>query len=144
MGKKIDEVFPIVQECSFCCEEFSINDIGVLPYGEWCMHYGCCTHDCLEREFDYDGFKKVFKKASINGLCNSSDWERLWKSWVAKKFYNENGHKSIIEESVFYAKDYDHREELIYKLADFGMDFYVAHDIVWKADFKDSYNRVGL
>jgi len=46
---------------------------------EWHNHFECCTHDCLERQFDYDEFKKQTKNKT----------ESNWRLWVEEKALSE-------------------------------------------------------
>ena len=67
--------FCLKYECLFCGQEFEYVCPSDYYTNEWQHHFGCCTHDCLEREFDYDGFK-------ASGIKNN---DQNWRIWVEEK-----------------------------------------------------------
>ena len=132
MAKKIDEVYPTGTFCYACNEDVDIDHEDFINEDNWHLLYGCCTHNCLEYEYDYDLFKQVFNE-KLKKISKNATSDYCWKLWVKIKFMEKNGYRSLIDMHTSYAKDYDNRDRLICKLADFGLDFDVVYNLVWSA-----------
>lgn len=76
--------FVLKCECSLCGQTFEYICPRDYYTDRWHNHFGCCTHDCLEREFYYDQFKSETKpkysQERYFKLC-----EELWRMWVEEK-----------------------------------------------------------
>jgi len=59
-------------ECAYCGEMLTYVCPRDYYTDEWHNHFECCTHDCLERQFNYDKFKKQ--------TTNNNDFN--WRRWV--------------------------------------------------------------
>ena len=123
--------FCLKYECLFCGQEFEYVCPSDYYTNEWQHHFGCCTHDCLEREFDYDKFKskanelknKIMSIPVLKKELWSCVFENLWKGWVEESamqiwqkyetpeeiwnFHNEIA-KSICIERELLSSGYDH------------------------------------
>lgn len=129
--------FVIQQECIVCGQEFEY----VCPrdyYSElWHNHFGCCTHNCMEHEFDYDGFK--------NDVQRRIRTEHGWKVWVEKvamvKFPQYHTPEVLFEMQYKTAKSIGIERELI----EAGFDIEFSKKMAWgdinKTEINSSRSR---
>ena len=76
--------FALKRECSLCGQEFEYICPRDYYTESWHNHFGCCTHDCMERQFDYDLFKAETKPKYTQERYFKLR-ESLWRIWVEEK-----------------------------------------------------------
>ena len=113
--------YALKYECVTCGQQLTYICPRDYYTDQWHNHFECCTHDCLERQFDYDKFKSLIKKNN----------EPNWRSWVEEKAFKKYPQyktpETIWEFHAEISKSLFVQRELI----ESGFNFETAEKLAW-------------
>lgn len=113
--------FSITCECMVCGQTFEYVCPRDYYTDSFHNHFDCCTPNCLEHEFDYDGFK-------ASGIKNN---DQNWRIWVEEKAMSVWPKYSTPEAIWLLHKDMAKSIGIERSLVESGYDIDFASKMAW-------------